>query len=188
MQTYIHTKFRPAYSPEKLTQQQTQSYTPPNPPARLSLMNASLLQKQKNDLPTTKHLPADLKSHNYQQGRSCSTSWRICIRRKNETLAVALFFFPGTGIYKYILNHQTHITYSKTSSWCAKKMSMRHVYFGSVLSRPLIIFHDFLNHLAIGSNPAHTDDETNTRSENYESIGAGGTLNERYDKSHTTRR
>lgn len=51
---------------------------------------------------------------------------------------------------------------------------MRHVYFGSVLSRPLIIFHDFLNHLAIGSNPAHTDDETNTRSENYESIGAGG--------------
>jgi hypothetical protein len=67
-------------------------------------------------------------------------------------------------------------------------MSMRHVYFGSVLSRPLIIFHDFLNHLAIGSNPAHTDDETNTRSENYESIGAGGTLNQRYDKSHTTRR
>jgi hypothetical protein len=41
----------------------------------LKLNECDMLQKQKNDLPTTKHLPADFKSHNYQQGRSCSTSW-----------------------------------------------------------------------------------------------------------------
>lgn len=61
----------------------------------LKLNECAMLQKQKTlTYRQQKHLPADLKSHNYQQGRSCSTSWRIGIRRKkNETLAVALFFF-----------------------------------------------------------------------------------------------
>jgi hypothetical protein len=111
VQTYIHTKFRPAYSPEKLTQQQTQSYTPPNPPARLSLMNAPCCKNKKMTYRQQNTCPPTLNHTTINRDDPAAQVGEFAFdEKKRNTSGRTFFFFPGTGMYKYILNHQTHIT------------------------------------------------------------------------------